>query len=920
MSLNPTCAIAGESSLAMGHGGLLEQGESHEFLSRLIAAISGDRDVPLHKKLTLAIVFLVAFLALDGSSTASLHWEGAPPWYLPVGLSVALFLTAGSWSVPLVFLCSLIAAAVNYHRPIFTWCGIPGAIGAYLGYLGSAWQIKKRRMSDMQRGTLADIAGYLLACLVGSIISAAIGVLALFGDGLIHRNEIAKTVAEWWTSDALAIVAFTPFVVIFVTPLVKHWLKPEAEFHSPWNWKTNSTSVEILESVAQASFVAFAIWLVFGYAPAIPYQPLYLLFIPVIWVAVRRGLPGAALTVFAICVGMTVAAWASQIHAGSLPRLQLAMLALGLTGLCLGAVVTERQRGEQSLRESEKRYRLLFERNLAGVFRTTTTGQVLECNPAASRLFGYDSPEEVLDHFRLELYGDATERDDFLTKLKGARQITNHEVKIRRRNGDPVWTMVNLSLVENDNGGPTIIEGTLVDITERRIAEERVRSLAYHDALTALPNRTLLYDRLSQALAAARRNGQKIAVLFLDLDRFKTINDSLGHSIGDQLLTNVAMRLRACTREEDTVARLGGDEFVITLTGIRDAADAAVAAKRFMQAMADPFVLENHSATVGYSIGISIFPDHGTDAETLIKNADSAMYSAKENGRHNFRFFTADMNAHALERLTLENALRSALPNSELFLMYQPQMDVATGKIVGLEALLRWKHPTLGLIPPDRFIRIAENTGLILPIGDWVLKTACTQARKWQESGSPPVTVGVNVSAVQFRHEGFCDRVQAVLQETGLTPEYLDLELTESVLLADADLTLSVLQELKSMGVTLTIDDFGTGYSSLSYLRRFPVSKLKVDRSFIRDVAIDSDDAALTGAIISMAHNLNLRVIAEGVEEEEQMSFLRAHQCNEIQGFYFRRPLTIDQVEDELGLGGSITREGFQEIAPVGRP
>lgn len=906
MTLNRNCAVAAESSLAIGQQ-LADPREPSEFVSRWITTLSGDREVPFYKKLTLAVVFLGAFLALDGSSTASLHWEGAPPWYLPVGLSAALFLTAGAWSVPLVFICSLIAAAVNYHRPMFTWCGIPGAIGAYLGYVGSAWLIRKRRMSDMQRGALADIAGYLVACLGGSIISAAIGVLALFGDGLIHRGEIAKTAGEWWTSDALAIVAFSPFVILFVVPRVKHWLKPDADVHFPWNWQSRSSGVDILESVAQASCVAFTIWLVFGYAPAIPYQPLYLLFIPVIWVAVRRGLPGAVLTVFAICVGMTVAAWASQIHAGSLPRLQLAMLALGLTGLCLGAVVTERKRGERSLRESEQRYRLLFERNLAGVFRTTITGQVLECNPAAARLFGYDSPEEVVNHFRLEPYSNATERDEFLTKLKNEKQITNHEVKIRRRNGDALWTMVNVSLVESGSGLATVIEGTLVDITQRKMAEERVESLAYHDALTSLPNRTLFYDRLSQALAVARRSHQKVAVLFVDLDRFKTINDSLGHSVGDQLLTNVAARLRACAREQDTVARLGGDEFVITLTGVKDVSDVAVAAERFMHAMADPFVLENDSVTVGYSIGISIFPDHGTDLETLIKNADSAMYSAKENGRHHFRFFTADMNEHAMERLTLENALRTALVNDELFLVYQPQMDVATGKIPGLEALLRWRHPQLGLVPPDRFIRIAENTGLILPIGDWVLKTACLQARKWQVSGLPPVSVAVNVSAVQFRHEGFCERVRQVLKETGLAPQYLDLELTESVLLADADLTFNVLQELKAMGVTLTIDDFGTGYSSLSYLRRFPVSKLKIDRSFIQEVG-EGDNGAIIAAIIGMANSLELKVIAEGVENETQMSFLRAHHCDGIQGYYFRKALAADKVAEELICNGAAGR------------
>ncbi|MGB8596801.1 MAG: EAL domain-containing protein, partial [Candidatus Sulfotelmatobacter sp.] len=438
------------------------------------------------------------------------------------------------------------------------------------------------------------------------------------------------------------------------------------------------------------------------------------------------------------------------------------------------------------------------------------------------------------------------------------------------------------------------------DITDRKLAEERVQFLAYYDALTGLPNRTLLQDRLAKALAGARRRKDKVAILFLDLDRFKDINDSLGHSVGDLLLQEVAERLKTWAREQDTVARVGGDEFLIVLTGLKDVADAAVATERIVNLMTAGFVVRGHPVNVSCSIGVSIFPEHSADCETLIKNADAAMYSAKENGRNRFQFFTEDMNAQGVERLTLENSLRLALDKKELFLVYQPQMDIATGRITGLEALLRWQHPDLGLVPPDKFIRIAENSGLIVPIGEWVVRTACRQARKWQDEGLPPVSVAVNVSAVQFRQEGFCELIRRVLHETGLAPQYLELELTESLLLANADLMLSVVQELKAMGVTLAIDDFGTGYSSFSYLRQFRVSKLKIDRVFIRDVAVNPDDAAITSAIISMAKSLRLKVIAEGVEDESQMSFLRAHQCDEIQGYYFSKPLAVDKVADKL--------------------
>jgi predicted signal transduction protein with EAL and GGDEF domain len=366
------------------------------------------------------------------------------------------------------------------------------------------------------------------------------------------------------------------------------------------------------------------------------------------------------------------------------------------------------------------------------------------------------------------------------------------------------------------------------------------------------------------------------------------------------LLQEIGERLKTWGREQDTVARLGGDEFLIMVTEIKDATDAAVAGERLMDAMTAEFVVQGHPFSVNCSLGISVFPEHGADSETLIKNADAAMYSAKENGRNNFRFFTEEMNARVVERLTLENSLRLALEKEQLFLVYQPQMDIATGRITGMEALLRWQHPDLGLVPPDKFIRIAENSGLIIPIGEWVLRTACRQARKWQDDGLPAVSVAVNVSAVQFRQQGFCELIRSVLHETGLAAHCLELELTESVLLANADVTLSVLRELKSMGLTLAIDDFGTGYSNFTSLRQFGVSKLKIDRSFISDVATNPDDSAITAAIISMAKSLRLKVIAEGVENEAQMSFLRTHRCDEIQGYYFSKPLTVDEAAEKL--------------------
>jgi diguanylate cyclase (GGDEF)-like protein/PAS domain S-box-containing protein len=578
------------------------------------------------------------------------------------------------------------------------------------------------------------------------------------------------------------------------------------------------------------------------------------------------------------------------------------------TGRVVGASkvardITERKQGEEALLQAKEKYRAIFEDAVVGIFQITSESRPLNINRALAQMHGYDSPEEFMaevSNVARELFVDPSRMDELREVLAQKGEVRGAELETYRRDRTKMWVVANIREVRDGDSKPMLLEGTVEDITDRKIAQERVQFLAYFDELTGLPNRTLLQDRLTTALAGARRRREKVALLFLDLDRFKLVNDSLGHPCGDLLLQNVAERLKGWARQQDTVARLGGDEFLIVLNSVKDVADAAVAAERLMGAMVAEFTLQGHSVSIGCSLGISIFPEHGTDVETLMKNADAAMYCAKDSGRANFRFFTEEMNAQVAERLTLESSLRQALGKKELFLMYQPQMDIATGRITGLEALLRWQHPELGLVPPDRFIRIAENSGLIIPIGEWVLRTACSQSRKWQDEGLPAAQIAVNVSAVQFRQEDFCELIGRVLHETGLAPKYLELEITESLLLSNADVMFSVFQKLKAMGLRLVIDDFGTGYSSLSYLKKFPVSKLKIDRSFVRDVAVNTDDAAIAIAIISMAKSLNLKVIAEGVENEAQLSFLRVHQCDEIQGYYFSKPLPVAEVSEKF--------------------
>ena len=428
-----------------------------------------------------------------------------------------------------------------------------------------------------------------------------------------------------------------------------------------------------------------------------------------------------------------------------------------------------------------------------------------------------------------------------------------------------------------------------VSVTQAMALE--ISHSAQHDILTGLPNRTLLHDRVGRAIALAERRGSKVAVLSLDLDGFKHINDSLGHSIGDKLLQSMGERLAACVRGSDTVSRQGGDEFVVLLSEVEELEDAGHTAARMLQAVAQIQSIDQHDLHITTSIGVSVFPDDGPDAETLIKNADTAMYQAKENGRQSYQFFKPAMNERAVQRQSIEESLRRALERQEFTLHYQPKVNLRTGAVTGAEALIRWTHPTRGSISPAEFIPIAEECGLILPIGAWVLREACGQARAWADAGLPAMTMAVNVSAIEFRGEGFLEGLFSILEETRLDPASLELELTESVLIKRADSAASLLHALRQRGVQVAIDDFGTGYSSLSYLRKFPVDALKIDQSFVRQIGAAGEDTTIVTAVVAMARSLRLRVVAEGVETQEAAAFLRALQCDEAQGYYFSRPV-----------------------------
>ncbi len=532
---------------------------------------------------------------------------------------------------------------------------------------------------------------------------------------------------------------------------------------------------------------------------------------------------------------------------------------------------------------------------------TDVVGTIEYVNPSFEAITGYSQSEALGQNPRI-LKSDKQEPDFYenmwATILKGENFS---DVFINtRKDGSIYYEEKTITPVRTESKEITHFISTGKDISERMRTQERLHYMAHHDALTKLPNRTLFLDRLHQAMARAHWHNRLIAVIFMDLDQFKEVNDNFGHEVGDQLLIQLTQRLSSSVRSGDTVARFGGDEFAVLLDDIASEQDVSLLAKKILDTLAPPFNVQGHESLVTASIGVSIFPSDGNDSETLLRNADVAMYRAKHLGRNNYQFYSNEMSARAFERLSLENSLRHALKRQEFFLLYQPQIDSRSGKIISVEALLRWQHPELGVVPPNDFVPLLEETGLIVSVGDWALKTACKQAVQWHQSGFETLRMCVNLSSRQFNNPDFIQSFHRIISETGIKPELLELELTESMLMRNASKTISALNTLSHHGIQIAIDDFGTGYSSLNYLRRFPISTLKIDRSFVRDVVEDADDAAIASAIIVMAQSLNLNVVAEGVENSEQLNFLNEHHCYEIQGNYFSSAATASAIAKML--------------------
>lgn len=558
---------------------------------------------------------------------------------------------------------------------------------------------------------------------------------------------------------------------------------------------------------------------------------------------------------------------------------------------------TARKEMETALQKSQKHLLAIIENEPECVKLVDLKGKLIEMNPAGLRMLEVDTLEEA-QQYTLASYILPQWRAPFIDLYK--RVITGEnailEFEMQGLKGTRRWLETHATPLRDHNGNITMLLGITRDTTQRKHNEEQIRYLANYDSLTGLPNRAQLDLQIKNLLSLAKRNDKKITVMFLDLDHFKDINDTLGHSVGDTLLIQASARLQSLLREEDMIARLGGDEFIILLPNIQ-MSGATQVAQKLLEIFANPFQIKEQELSISASIGIALYPNDGTDFETLYKNADTAMYRAKHEGRNGYCFFTNEMQEHSARNLELSNALRHALEKNQFQLHYQPQISSKDGKIIGAEALLRWHHPDHGNISPLEFIPILEENGLILLIGEWVLRTAVSQAKEWMEQGSQPIIMAVNISAVQFRHLSLPDTVSSILRDVGLSPEYLELELTESVAMHDPQKAIDVMNNLHDRGIRMSIDDFGTGYSSLSHLKKFKVYKLKIDQSFVRDITIDQEDKAIVSAIISMAKRLGLQTIAEGVETAEQLEYLQQEGCDEIQGYFYSKPLSAKEFE-----------------------
>ena len=841
----------------------------------------------------LGITLAYVLAAELGLQLAVVHNNVTAVWP-PSGIALGALLLFGIRLWPAITVGAIIVD-VSVGLPLLPASGI--AMGNTLAAIIGLFLVKNlagmRNPLDNLRGLMALVAG---GGLMATTISATIGAITLVSVAPGDSTNFATIWLTWWLGDATG--------VLIVTPLILTWR------HLPVLEQRPARAFEAAFLLTSTVLIA---QLVFGrYSPLasnhypLAFLPLFIL----AWSALRFGRHGATL---AIVLTAGIAIWGSVAGYGpfvrpdlndSLLLLQSFMGVTGFTTLLLAVILNERQSTqailEQHHREKASNLAEILEQSLNEIYVFDSDSlKFLHVNQGARNNLGF-SLEELRNLTPLDLKPEYT-RNMFRGLIEPLLNGTSKRIHFNtvhcRKDGSRYPVEAHLQL--SQPGGKQAIVAIILDVSERHAVQEKLNHLAHHDPLTDLPNRLLFDDRLTHALQRNQRTQQKLALMFLDLDGFKKINDSLGHPSGDELLKQVAQRLLIIVREGDTVARLGGDEFTVILESISESNDVPDMAGRILQAISKPFNVAGHEVFLGASIGISIFPKDGKNVTSLTKHADLAMFQAKKRGGNNYQFYLTEMTAAANERLTIETGLRHALQRNEFIIHYQPQFSVQTNRIVGLEALVRWQHPQQGMIPPNKFIPVAESAGLIEQLGEWVLYTACKQARSWQEITGTAFPVAVNLSGHQIK-DNLVSTVRDALKDTGLEPQYLELEITESCAMDQANRSIENLNRLRELGVQLAIDDFGTGYSSMSYLKHLPIDKLKIDRSFISDIPEDSNDTAIVRAILALGHALNLTIIAEGVETQAQYTFLSENSCDVVQGYLLGMPMPAEDIAEIL--------------------
>ena len=822
-------------------------------------------------------------------------------WYLNTGGGVifplwfaAGFALAGTlihgYSVLLGIWPAAFGALLLYGLPPLAGAMI--ALGAVAGAFVAASLL--RRLSPaykLLRATRHLIYFLLIGGLIGPMFGAAGAVSGLFVTGHISFDGLLGNWLDWWLAEAAGIVLITPLVLA---------------------WTTQKGAVfrhRRIEGLILTAAALLAVGLVFGEllpGPVDNYPISYLPFPLLAWAAIRfRHRATTSMLLLVACVAL----WGTYNGQGPFIRdewietlrlLQIYVLIITATTLVVRAITSERQQVMNRLTLAAK----VISHTPDGIIVTNPKGTIISANPAFFSTTGFQQ-HEVLGKPISHLTSVHHSRN-FFTRIWEQAKETHHwegEIWSRNRAGEIVPQWLILNAIRNSHQDVTHYLGIYSDVSRQKQVQERMHRLAYYDVLTGLPNRQLFTDRLNQAIKYAGRHASRLALFFLDLDRFKNINDTLGHSIGDRVLQLTSERLAECVRQTDTLSRLGGDEFTIIVQDVNEDFDTILVAEKIVKAFRAPLLVDEHELFLTPSIGISMFPDDGDTSEELTKHADTAMYQAKELGGNGFQFFAADMSDPIRWNLTVETALRRAIEQNSVQVLYQPQFELRSGNIVGLEALARWHHKGTEETPPHVFIKVAEDTGLIHRLGDLILEIACKQSVRWRKEGIANLRIAVNISPVQLKQDEFASRLRRIVDMTGALPQHIELEITETTLMENAGLMESLLNQLATQGFQIAVDDFGTGYSSLSYLKRLSIDRIKIDQSFIHDIPEDSNDAAICSAIISMAHSLKLHVIAEGVETDRQMDFLRRERCDEIQGYLFSQPVSPKEVSEMIRQG-----------------